>query len=350
MRRKGFTFAELIATASLLVVAGLALSSISFSMVRYARRQEALREMKEISDGLLRYYSDFGEFPPALTELIVPPTPRTNRWRGPYVDKTLIDLITDPWSDPSSPLANVYLYLRSLYQFSSIRVALLLSVGENHTLESNLTGWATQGDWIPGGDDLAIRITPRNMDPLLSHLTQQTLTRLAGDLLARNPSFAPANYNTAPYPDEWGGRIHYFRCNLKTAVLYSYGPDQRDDSAGGSLLCSGTFPNNDDVFTVVNWELRFIPYPPTWTGGLDVQPYHCASYTFTVTNLYPSALYITYNGSLTTSVPSGSTRNITTDTRTITVRYGSLTLDYFRPYEIDLDSNCIVLKRYGKTG
>lgn len=342
-KRRGFSFAELIATASLLVVGGLALSSIAFSIVRYARRQEALREMKEIADGLLRYYRDFGNFPPSLLDLVQRPVPATNRWRGPYVDKTFMDMSTDPWT-------NFYIYQRSNYQFSNIRIALLLSAGENRTLESNLAGWDSQGNWAPQGDDLAIRITPRTMDPVLSHLTQQTLTRLAGDLLARNPSTAPVNYNTAPYPDEWGGRIHYLRCNLKSAVLYSYGPDQVDDSAGGSLLCLGTFPSNDDVFIVVNWELRFIPNSPTWTGGLDVQPYNCANYTVTVTNLYPSNLSITYNGSLTTTVPAGGTRSITTDTRTITVRYGSLTLDYFRPYEVDLDSNCVVLKRYGKTG
>ncbi len=345
---KGFTFVELLASAAVLVIVGVAFSSIAFSIVRYSRRLEAKREMQEISDALLRYYQDFGFFPPTLSDLVIRPTPATNRWRGPYLNKTLADLLGDPWRNPVNPQGMPYLYFPGRFVPSNIQVALLLSTGQNRAMETNLLNWDSEGNWNAGGDDIAIRISPRKIDPLLSHLTNQTLTRLAGILLTANPTGAPMNFNAPQYPDEWGNRIQYNRCTLKSAVLYSYGPDGIDNSDGGNLLCSGIFPNNDDVFLVVNWELRYIPYPPTWTGGFDVNPVACATYSFQVTNLYSTSITVYHSGWRSVSIPARSTRNISTDTRTIEVKQGILTLDYFRPYETDLDSNCIVQKRYGK--
>jgi len=340
-RRKGVTFVEMVAAAVVVMAVGSMLFSVSYSLVNYNKDVLTVDEMEKIKEGSLRYYLDMGSFPATLMGLIEAPPGAGSAWRGPYLPRSPSQLRNDAWNRP-------YVYVTARTP-AGVDVALVVSAGKNGILESNVGGF-TGGLWDAQGDDLATLISSKEVQTEYEDLTRLTLMMVRSRLLSDHPNSPPPNYSVSQFVDAWGTRLQYVRCTPYSAIIYSYGANQQDNSQGGTLICAGS-PIGDDLYTTANWELRkeIPPAQRQWTGGLDVNPVQCANYTLQVTNRYGSgAITVKYNNlTLSTTVNPGQTANITTNPRLIEVYKGSLLLDRIKPQQADLNSDCVVAKNYG---
>lgn len=346
---RGFTFAEMIASAAAMAVLVGTLAATALSLINYSKAQTTRAQMLEIKDASERFYSDNAQAPTAINDLIEPPSPgkQWRNWQGPYLSHSVNEATQDAWNRSYTFGPGLFL---SSTSSTGIPVILIVSPGKNGVLDANYNQMNWQNAvWLPGGDDLTLQFPLRiqTLDPV--DTTRNTLDLARARILTDNPTTPPNNWGVASYVDAWGKRIQYYTCNNNQAFVYSYGPNQADDSNGGAYLCNAPPSMGDDIVDAIVWEVRRPPATPTWTGGFDVQPTHCASYSLSVTDRYPAGTQVTINhsGNRTSTVNGGTVATITTGPQEIRLWNGSLLLDDFKPASADLNSDCIVSKTVG---
>lgn len=249
---KGFTLIEAVAAVAIVVIVGSAVTLTSLPLINFYKEIQTRSELHELHGAMLRYAVDYGSFPPTLRDLIEPRGGSANvLWRGPYVARAEEDYLRDAWN-------SLYSYQVGPAAISGTQVAAIVAPGRDRTINTNLSAFQ-QLLWNLAGDDLGLRPTLQGLHWDTMLLTRHTLRLVRGQILTDSPASAPATYDTSGYRDGWNTPIRYRNCNPYGSVIYSYGPNRADDSAGGIVLCSGPQPpGNDDWYLYITWE-RPIP-------------------------------------------------------------------------------------------
>ncbi len=240
MRNRGFTFVELVATAAILVILMALTVGTAVAMRNFYGTRATQKEMRDLGCSLLRYNMDQNAFPSGtdttgLTNLMETPSPTG----GLYTDTQRDDYLRDAWGRP-------YIY-RTGVTPEGVEVALLLSLGPNGRLDSDLSGWTQEG-WSPGGDDLAWKISEEWNIKDKERFTLENLKREASAIVAQSPMEAPTNY-TPTLEDAFGYPIRYVRCNAYAAFVVSVGNNGRLDSQ----VCQTGNPAGDDLAVSMEW-------------------------------------------------------------------------------------------------
>jgi len=99
-----FTLLEILVTLAIIgLLAGLAISN---SDKIFGQSQEAVARVfvrDALKPSLVRYRIDLGDYPTTsegIAALIVAPSGKAERWRGPYIDVPGGKVPTDPWGEP----------------------------------------------------------------------------------------------------------------------------------------------------------------------------------------------------------------------------------------------------------
>jgi general secretion pathway protein G len=99
-----FTLLEILVTLAIIgLLAGLAISN---SDKIFGQSQEAVARVfvrDALKTSLVRYRIDLGDYPTTsegIAALIVAPSGKAERWRGPYIDVPGGKAPTDPWGEP----------------------------------------------------------------------------------------------------------------------------------------------------------------------------------------------------------------------------------------------------------
>lgn len=246
--QKGFTLIEAVAAVAILVILGSALTMTSMPLINYYKNLQTRVELNELNTALRRYAVDFGGFPPTIRDLLEPRGGSANLlWRGPYVARTREDYTRDAWN-------SLYSYQVGAVAISGTQVAGIVAPGRNRGIDTFLSSFQ-QLDWNIRGDDLGLRPTLSGIQWETMLQTRHSLRVIRGNILNDFPRSAPATYDTSVYRDGWNMPIRYRFCNNFGAVIYSYGPNRIDDSAGGIVLCTAAqAPGNDDWYLYIVWE------------------------------------------------------------------------------------------------
>jgi len=315
-KKAGFTFVEMMAVASLLVILStFALSTVTGTL-NFKKSIDTEARADELKGALLRYFEDVGIFPAidsgdtvGSTGLfkLSQNTDHKAGWKGTYMDpKTSHRFLVDGWERN--------FWYRFGINANKVGVALVLSPGRNGVINSNLTNW-TQDDWVPGGDDIARKASVEEIIQRQEALVRRQLLNQRGRLIATNPNFSPSSF---PLPNDiWGRALQYARCSPYFAILYSVGYDGVDDSDGASGICARGYPQGDDIMETAKWEVigRLAGLlNDGWTGGLHANQAVCSAYTYVAVNNFNDPLVITYydtnRNSHAITVPPRSTRYI----------------------------------------
>lgn len=355
-RSGGFTFAEMIAASAVMVVLASTLGATTVALINYNKTQITKARLLETQDAILRFYSDNGIAPGGLVDLLQDPGSgaQWKNWQGPYLSRSHTDALNDAWGHPYTyqtcpNSGNPPPSCNAGNMLSSTPLVLLISNGKNGVLDTNPASQWWNSVWAPAGDDLTLEFPLRitSLDPI--DITRNELDIGRARILVDNPTKAPNNWGVSSYVDAWGNKIQYNKCSDGLAFLYSYGPNQVDDSNKGNNLCNDPPIMGDDIVDAIVWEIRHDPATPSWTGGLDVQPTHCASYTLTVTNLYlqGATVVVRQNGNTIATINDGLIATLTVGWQDVQLTRGSLLLDDFRPDSADLNQNCTVSKTVG---
>ncbi|MFN4182141.1 MAG: type II secretion system protein GspG, partial [bacterium] len=284
---QGFTIIETIAVVSLVFIFFTLSTSAVLSAIHMQRRVQTEEFCRDLAGSVERYFHDVGHFPfrtdGAGLTLLARNLDNQVGWRGPYID--IQRNFVDEWNR------------NLIYRFSAtaggIPVALVLSRGRNGVIESNL-GTFQQAGWVPGGDDIAFKISSERMIKEQEERTRRILEDVAGLLKAQNPNLAPALFNPG-IMDAWNRPIQYLRCSPLFAVVFSTGFNGNNDS--GRTLCNSARTLGDDLAEFVQYSTTGrIPglLNPGWTGGLHGSNVLCDSYTYLLINNFNEPLRIEY--------------------------------------------------------
>lgn len=369
-RSSGFTFVESLAMAAIATVIGSIAVGAGVNLSNFQKARQTDNRLGDLRGGLVRYYGDVGAFPSTtvaattptiqtvtgLTLLPVDPlrigAPPAPGWQGPYLKRGPQTFpLQDAWK-------NAFYYQSGVS--GGVDVAVILSVGANGRLETNLTSW-TGALWSSGGDDQAMKVTSQEISKAFVDQTLQILARLRNQLESQSPMRAPATFNTAL--DSWGNPIVYRQCSRYSAVLYSYGKNKADDSNGVTPICTSGLPGGDDLSGFVPWS----PYGRLpgmlndgWTGGMHADQAVCQSYTYVAVNNFNDPLTISYydvNRSLMTATvaahSTGVVNNVYPWAMTSAGYGGTVPLSVYRngilydavvPANADMDQDCVYQK------
>jgi general secretion pathway protein G len=101
-KRHGFTLIEVLVVISIIVLlAGLTISRMTNVLSGSQVQVVTLFVNQTMKTPLFAYSMNLGHYPTTeegLQALVVPPSGKTDRWRGPYIDGKTIPL--DPWGHP----------------------------------------------------------------------------------------------------------------------------------------------------------------------------------------------------------------------------------------------------------
>ncbi|MGH8103088.1 MAG: type II secretion system protein [bacterium] len=352
---RGFTFAEMVASAAIMTVLASSLVATTTGLINYSKAQSTRAELLEIKDGSERFFKDTRAVPTSLSDLYAlpaGPSSQWRQWRGPYLSRSATDTRQDAWNHNYGPDIRPPpngTGLRSVVSSSGIATVLVVSPGKNGALNRDyMTLDFANTLWAPGGDDIALQFVLRVPPADLEDETRNTLDLARARILNDNSNAPPNNWGTASYVDAWGNRIRFVRCTDYQAYIFSWGPNGVDDSS--TTLCSNPVPNKDDIVNSIVWERRTPVTTHTWTGGAGPQPTTCASYTLTVVNNYPNGNVIVTQGSGTlATVNAGTSETVTATPDAVHIRHGTtlVTIDDFYPASADLNSDCQVRKSVG---
>ncbi|MFH1679761.1 MAG: type II secretion system protein GspG [Candidatus Eisenbacteria bacterium] len=192
--------------------------------------------MDALTDGLAQYYLDVGAFPSgqdsvALSALL---SSSTSGWSGPYVAGTPSDIARDAWGNR--------LRLRACSSVDGEAVGgwLLLSDGPGLPAAS-----VNNGDWLTGANDVYRAIPEGSLKASLNRRRMAEAARrvklLTGEIYATNLAASPES-STLAQNDPWDGAYQYKKLSAYSGILYSYGPDGKDDSGA-----------DDDIYEALSW-------------------------------------------------------------------------------------------------
>lgn len=246
--KKGFTVIELMAVIAIGIVLMAMTIGTAMGMRHFYSRRETVKELKDIGCALLRYQMDMDSFPAGedrsgLRRLWDPQA--SSEWFGPYTAPDMQNALTDGWHHD-------YIYRRG-QNTRGTEVALILSRGKDGKVNSNLARWV-RDDWQASGDDIAWKLSASWNIKDKEGLTQESLKREAGSLIARHPEAAPAAY-TPELQDAFENRLVYVRCNDSAAFLLSQGANGVNDSN----LCQRGSPSGDDLAVSLEWSPNAAP-------------------------------------------------------------------------------------------
>ncbi|MHA2620646.1 MAG: type II secretion system protein GspG [bacterium JZ-2024 1] len=248
--QKGFTLIELMAASAIAVILFSVFMGAYATVVQHYAVSELPQRGDQLATAMYYYYLDTGTYPPGSDSAglanLVTNNAGVNGWRGPYLRLQMEDGTLDPWGRP-------FIYRRGTTP-SGQPVFLLLSLGRNGRLDSNLSGgiW-THSQWDPSGDDWGRVFSERAPISYYEEKTYNTLRFVAGMIYNANPGMAPTNFNTGRYRDAWGRSVVYQRCNQYSAVVYSLGANGSDNSASGATICSTARKQRDDLYVALVW-------------------------------------------------------------------------------------------------
>ncbi|MFN4182253.1 MAG: hypothetical protein ACK4G3_03490, partial [bacterium] len=227
---------------SFLLFLSAAFIPFTMGIIDFQKRKQVEQDFAEIKQGILKYFEDTGTFITGLNDLGNPvqevsvvPTPVPG-WRGPYVKGIFNEVLTDKWGTPRPQ----YIFRRQG------QMMLLLSRGRNQQVNSNLSNWTNPG-WQPAGDDIALVFTTAPISSALIEKTLNLLLLTKGQIYASFPTSPPATF-IPTVRDAWGNFIRYRNCHRFASVLYSFGENGLDDSAGGYQMCLLGRSGGDDIF------------------------------------------------------------------------------------------------------
>ncbi|MFN4182254.1 MAG: type II secretion system protein GspG [bacterium] len=352
MRKQGFTFIEMMASASLfLLLAGILLGAYS-QWLSNMKRYQAQRDISDLKSAIIRYYLDTAQFPPGIDQGAIRELQENNaniaRWRGPYFPQHQRFPLTDPWGQNW--------IFRTREGWGRIEVAVLLSAGRNRRVDSDLNQ-IDRSTWLPAGDDIAEKISSAQFIPIFEERTRHLLNNLHAHLKRLYPYHPPPFFDVSSYRDVWNMPLHYFYCDTYTSTIYSWGHNRSDDNSSGITICNNAQANRDDVYLVMKWN-KEAPVP--WEGGIYSEPSYCRDYTVRIINNYSSITIRVYwtdtNGNnRITLVPPRQQRVLNpahsrgwgTEAEMLVAQHDNAWLDWVAIKSADLDGNCYVEKSYG---
>lgn len=199
-------------------------------------REKTGAHLEDLADGLLRYFLDVGTFPAgqdsaALVALL---SSASAGWTGPYVRGTPSGIVRDEWGN--------LILLRPCASVNSEAVAgwILLSDGPGPPSAS-----MKNNHWLTGANDIH-RVLPAGS--LGVYLNRQRFTEtgkrlklLAGETYASNLAGSPET-STLGEKDPWGNAYKYNKLSAYSGILYSIGPDGKDETGSG-----------DDIYEALSW-------------------------------------------------------------------------------------------------
>lgn len=246
--KKGFTLIELMAASAIAIIMLSLFVGAYQTVVQHYAMSELPQRGDQIATSLYYYYLDTGVYPPGddsagLSNLYTN-TAGVAGWKGPYLRLQMGDGIVDPWGRP-------FIYRRGNTPTGQ-PVFLILSLGRNGVLDSDLSAW-TSPDWDTFGDDWARVFSQRAPISYFEDKTYNTLRFVAGMVYNASPGTAPATFNAGAYRDAWGRPIVYRRCNDNAAVVYSFGANGQDNSNLGATICSTARKQMDDLYVALMW-------------------------------------------------------------------------------------------------
>jgi general secretion pathway protein G len=101
-KRRGFTLIEVLVVISIIVLmAGLTISKMGSIFSGSQGDVAKLFVTQTMKTPLFAYRINMGNYPSTeegLQALITPPSGKTDRWRGPYIEGTSVPV--DPWKNP----------------------------------------------------------------------------------------------------------------------------------------------------------------------------------------------------------------------------------------------------------
>jgi len=246
--KKGFTLIELMAASAIAIIMLSLFVGAYQTVVQHYAMSELPQRGDQIATSLYYYYLDTGVYPPGddsagLSNLYTN-TAGVAGWKGPYLRLQMGDGIVDPWGRP-------FLYRRGNTPTGQ-PVFLILSLGRNGVLDSDLSAW-TSPDWDTSGDDWARVFSQRAPISYFEDKTYNTLRFVAGMVYNASPGTAPATFNAGAYRDAWGRPLVYHRCNDYSAVVYSLGANGQDNSNLGATVCTTARKQRDDLTVSLIW-------------------------------------------------------------------------------------------------
>jgi general secretion pathway protein G len=100
--KRGFTLMEILVVLAILgLLAGLAISKLGSQFDNAKMDTAKLFVTTSIKVPLFSYKMHLGDFPTTqegIQALVTPPSSKSDRWRGPYLEPAKIPL--DPWNEP----------------------------------------------------------------------------------------------------------------------------------------------------------------------------------------------------------------------------------------------------------
>ncbi|MHA2609390.1 MAG: hypothetical protein V2G48_02185 [bacterium JZ-2024 1] len=349
--KKGYILVMSVVLVSFLLFLSAAFIPFTMGIIDFQKRKQVEEDLEEIKQGILKYFEDTGTFISGLNDLGNPVQEQSadltpvSGWRGPYVKGIFNEVLRDKWGIPRQQ----YIFRRQG------QMMLLLSRGRNQQVDSNLTNWTNPG-WQPAGDDIALVFTTASVSSALIEKTLNLLLLTKGQIYATNPVSPPAAL-TLNIRDAWGNFIRYRQCHRFASVIYSFGQNGVDDSAGGFQMCLLGQAGGDDIFVPLLWDISAQATGQVWKGGWGGNPDVCASYQITIWNLYPKPLRVDYydmsyvnrtvNIGSNSSATIGSIPPLHQSDWVVRVSYQNDPIEGFHPSLVDLDSDCLIMKIYG---
>ncbi len=246
-RRKGYL---LMATLFLLMTVALlagTLVPVVLNEVNSEKGMAMAHRFNDLERAINAYYWDTGELPDpededGLRDLFIQP-PGLQGWRGPYSAYPANAVLKDAWG-------NELIYRHGIH--NQIPVVLLVSLGPNRELDTDISDFPSDLNIQPAGDDI-VHLFELDRTSLLMRAKTQNVLRLGKAMLYNTFNTPPANWSNPNLRDAWNRVIRYRRCNARRAVLYSTGHNRVDDSNGGALICTSGRSGGDDIFEWAYW-------------------------------------------------------------------------------------------------
>jgi len=96
-RRRGFTLVELLVVVLIITMLAALIAPDIFRRFSTAKIRMAKIGISNIESAVAEYYTDCGDFPTSITDLMEDPGGEMEGWHGPYLDR---EDLQDPWKNP----------------------------------------------------------------------------------------------------------------------------------------------------------------------------------------------------------------------------------------------------------
>ncbi len=290
----GFTLMEVIIAVAIVALMAGALAPVVFKQINSARSKVTVQELDQIESGLLSFYQDTGRFPTEAEGLeALVSDPGLANWQGPYLSSAK--------RSPAEAIKGDAFGMEYIYDLNPVTDppgsadVLVASGGADLTPGAGRLNrtWDLESDT----DDIFTVVSAAAIERTKENEAReelQILSAACSEYYRDNSSFPTtlselsgvyldSGFAGGIFEDAWkvGYRtIQYGGGGAVTLMIYSCGPDRRDDSGGGddlSLLTSSIPPGRITTRSELDIAQAALTRDPefdltgSWTGAAGIR-------------------------------------------------------------------------------